>query len=509
MENKEIEQSNTQLIPLQKYVFQAEELAKERKKRIKLKKIFICVAILTLIIGYLVGSIIPSYALSNMRYFLQTGRSATGRKIEAVLEIMKNDWFFGQNVKNISGRLEDQALKGITTNKEDPHTEYMTKAEMAAFSEQLKRQYVGIGIQFLLTNGKAMVQKVFRHSPAEKAGIQVGDIIAAVDQQSLVGKNANDIKKMVMGVKGKPVVLTIQRANKEMSISVIRDNVLASTYGKVLTDNTGYIELFQFAENTHVEVQSYLDEFKDKKITNLIIDLRDNGGGYLTTLKYIASFFLPDKTLVMKQEYANHHKEEIYTKGKPYENIKNIVILVNQNTASASEVLTLAIKEQRKNVTVIGTKTYGKGTVQISQSFKDGSAIKYTTSKWLSPKGEWINGKGITPDITVSPEQILTQEYPKWDVTKTYLEYDSVSSITKYSQMALAYLGYKVLRQDGYFDQNMVQVLSQFQKDMGLTINGKLDKKCLETLISKMVYVVNTDITRDKIYQKALEVLRG
>ena len=421
---------------------------------------------------------------------------------------MKNGWFFGKDVKDLSSRLEDQALKGITNNKEDRHTEYMTKEEMEFFSNQLKRRYVGIGIQYLQSNGKALVQKVFRNSPAEKAGIQVGDFIHKVNGVPLEGKSANDVKALVMGKEGTKVVVEVLRGSKTLSIEIIRGSVLASTYGKVIDDKTGYIELFQFGESTHKELKPYLDEFEKKGISKLILDLRDNGGGYLTTLKDIASYFLAPGTLVMKQVYSDGSQEAIYTAGKPYKNIQQIVVLVNGNTASASEVLTLALKEQRKNVTVIGTKTYGKGTVQVSRSFQDGSAIKYTTSKWVSPKGEWINGKGIEPDIKMDLADVLTSEQPKFK-EGSILKEDSVSEVTKYSQKAMTYLGYRPGRMDGYFSEQTKKAVLAFQRKEGLEVTGTINQKTYGALLSRLVYVYNTDKTKDKAYQKALEVLHG
>lgn len=505
---EDLEKSNTKLIPLQKHIFQEEALQKSLKKEKKLKKIIFLAMVLSLTLGYVGGSIFPSNALNHIRTKIQEDQSVSGNKINAVLDIMKNGWFFGKDVKDLSSRLEDQALKGITNNKEDRHTEYMTKEEMEFFSNQLKRRYVGIGIQYLQSNGKALVQKVFRNSPAEKAGIQVGDFIHKVNGVSLEGKSANDVKALVMGKEGTKVVVEVLRGSKTLSIEIIRGSVLASTYGKVIDDKTGYIELFQFGESTHKELKPYLDEFEKKGISKLILDLRDNGGGYLTTLKDIASYFLAPGTLVMKQVYSDGSQEAIYTAGKPYKNIQQIVVLVNGNTASASEVLTLALKEQRKNVTVIGTKTYGKGTVQVSRSFQDGSAIKYTTSKWVSPKGEWINGKGIEPDIKMALADVLTSEQPKFK-EGSILKEDSVSEVTKYSQKAMTYLGYRPGRTDGYFSEQTKKAVLAFQRKEGLEVTGTINQKTYGALLSRLVYVYNADKTKDKAYQKALEVLHG
>ncbi|MBW9212662.1 MULTISPECIES: S41 family peptidase [Terrabacteria group] len=505
---KDLEKSNTKLIPLQKHVFQEEALQKSLRKEKKLKNILFVSIIISLILGYVAGSILPSQGLNQLRNRLQEGQVISDNKINAVLDIMKKNWFFGKDISNLSSRLEDQALKGITSNKEDDHTEYMTKEEVVAFNNQLKRQYVGIGIQYLKSNEKILVQKVFRNSPAEKAGVQVGDLISKVNGTSLEGKTVNETRDLVRGKEGTKIVLEVQRGSKIISLQVTRGPVLASTYGKIINDTTAYLELFQFGESTHVELKPYLDEFEKKGVTKLIVDLRDNGGGYLTTLKDIASYFLSSKTTVMEQVYSDGSREVIRTSGKPYENFKQIVLLVNENTASASEVLTLALKEQRKDVTVIGTKTYGKGTVQVSRAFRDGSAIKYTTSKWVSPKGEWINKKGIEPDIKTDVPEVLRTAQPnlkEGDVLKV----DSVSPVTKYAQEALAYLGYQPGRRDGYFSEQMRKAILKFQEKEGLETTGAINRKTYNAIVSRMVYVYNTDKSKDKAYQKALEVLHG
>lgn len=509
MEEKDLEKSNTKLIPLQKYIFHEDALDHEKKKTNRLKKSLVLAILVSLLCGYIGGSILPSSAFQTLRNKIQEGQNLSGKKIEEVLKIMKNRWFFAKEAVGSSDRLEDQALKGMTNNSEDPHTEYLTKEEMTAFNEQLKRQYVGIGVQYIQSNGKALIRKVFRNSPAEKAGIKVGDLISKVDGVSLEGKKIDELKSLVLGKEGTKVQLEVQRAAQTLVIDIVRGPVLASTYGEVIDSETGYIELFQFGENTQKEMKEYLEEFKSKNISKLVLDLRDNGGGYLTTLKYIASYFLPDNTLVMSQVYPDESKEQIQTSGQPYLNLKKLVVLVNGNTASASEVLTLALKEQRSDVMVIGTKTYGKGTVQVSQSFKDGSAIKYTTSKWVSPKGEWINGKGIEPDIRISLSEILTKEQLKWESSQVDLKVDSVSDLTKYSQLALSYLSYDPGRQDGYFNEQTKFALSNFQSKEGLEVTGTLNQKTYEALVSRVFFVFNTDKTKDAAYQKALEVLRG
>ena len=336
------------------------------------------------------------------------------------------NWFFADQVENINTQLTDQALKGITTNEIDKHTEYMTADEMKKFTDSINRNYVGIGVQFLQANGINIIERVFRNSPADKAGVKAGDIMNKVNGESLAGKTTEEIKNLVQGDSGTEVTIEFIRQEQPIEITITRAAVSATAFGEILSDNTGYLQIYQFGENTTNEVKAYLDDFKNANVSNIVIDLRDNGGGYLTALQGIASYFLPKDTLAMKQVYADGTVEEIRTTDGMYDNIKKIAILVNKNTASASEVLTMALKEQHKDVTVLGVTTYGKGTVQVSRVFKDGSALKYTTSKWTSPNDVWVNGVGITPDVEVKLHEVMYTTLPKMSDTDRYA-FDSVS----------------------------------------------------------------------------------
>lgn len=274
----------------------------------------------------------------------------------------------------------------------------------------------------------------------------------------------------------------------------------------MINDKTGYIEIYQFGETTASEVKDYLTTMSEKGLEKLVIDLRDNGGGYLDTLVNLLNYFLPKDTLVMQQEYSDGKIEFSKTSGGNFENIKEIVVLINENSASASEVMTLALKEQRSDVTIVGVKSYGKGTVQVTKSFSDGSAIKYTTSKWLSPNGVWINKKGIEPDIEVKKPDAISANYSSMTDEEVYVE-DTVSEKVKSAQLALDFLGYGVDRKDGYFSSNFKDVLMQFQKDFSLNVSGSLDSNTYKTIYSALAKEWSLNKQNDVQYQKALEIL--
>lgn len=487
-------------ISLKRHLWPDEEaLRKEKKKNKKLRIILI----VSIIVCFAAGFIARPYIMA-----LTSGNTDSADKIQKALSIMENDWYFGKDIDNLDERLTDQAISGITNNKEDTHTEYMTADEMKDFTNSINRNYVGIGVEFINTDGKAIIDKVFRDSPAEKAGVQAGDIIHTVNDEDITGYTSDKIKELVQGKEGTSVTIGFIRQGKNIALKITRAAVSASTFGEMKDNGIAYLQLYQFGDTTPDLVKAYLDDFKKENAQKLIIDLRDNGGGYLDSVSEIASCFLPEGSTVLEQEYKNGDTRITKTSDEQYSDLGPIVILVNQNTASAAEVLTLALSQQRDDVTVMGTTTYGKGTVQVSTQFTDGSALKYTTSRWLSPKGDWINGKGITPDVEVKLPDVFYETFAGMKDDETYA-YDSVSDAVKDAQMCLLYLGYTVDREDGYFSQSTQDAIKQFQSDHSLSGDGVLNEETYSSLRSAVLLSYETDDTKDTQLMKAEEKLNG
>lgn len=480
-----------------------------KKEKAKVKRLRICLAAFSmaaLLLGWLGGSVFPVGSAGGGIPISQVLKST--EKISSVMEIMETEWYFGKEIEGLNTRLENQALTGITTNDEDPHTTYMSAEEMESFTQSINRNFVGIGVEFNSDGGINIIKRVFRNSPADKAGVQAGDIIHTIDGVSADGLNAQEVKDLVTGEEGTPVKIEFLRQGKSIEMEIIRGQVSATVYGKVLDDRNAYIQLYQFGEGTAAEMTAFMDEFKEQGISGLVIDLRGNGGGYLDALRDIAGMFLPAGTVVMQQEYSTGKVTQTKTRGGMYENITGIVILTDETTASASEALTLCLREQRDDVTIAGTKTYGKGTVQISRMFDDGSALKYTTSKWLSPNGVNINGTGIEPDEEIFLHDILYREFTGMEEDEQY-GYDSVAEAVKDLQFSLDYLGYSADRTDGYFSKETEDALKQYQADHGMTEDGILTSAVYESVYSSVALDWNDSDEHDTQLQKALEILNG
>lgn len=478
-----------------------ENLKLKKENRFLTKLVYIS-SIICLIVGLMGGKYLRVFRNQPV------GKELYEAKFHDTMQIMENQWFFAKDVDNLDETLADQALVGITSNAIDPHTNYLSKKDMQEFVQHLNRSFVGIGIQYTATaDGLHMVERVFKNSPAEKAGVLPGDIIHMVDGKLVDHLENTEIAELVRGEEGTSVKIDFLRNGKTVSLNIVREEIHNTTFGEI-RDDIGYLQIAQFGESTDEEVRSYLEDFHEKGIEHLILDLRNDGGGYLDSLHGICNCLLPKDTVYIQREFADGKHDESKTNGDEIVGFNKIAILVNENTASAAEALTMALKEQRKDVTVIGNNTYGKGTVQITMSYTDGSALKFTNSKWLSPKGVWINNVGIKPDIEVNLPDILNAKFVKMSDGELY-EIDSVGEPVKIAQMALSYLGYGKLREDGYFDEATKQALTTYQVDHDLEGNGQLNETIYASLISSVLLDFNQDTSKDTQYQKAKEVVNA
>ena len=500
-------------IPVER--FQYEDELNEQNQQLKrssrrLRILLVAFSVLALLLGWLLGSFRPIPFFNDVRHGVTAVTQAkSSEKISNVMGVMRRYWYFADSIEDIDTRLVDQALVGMTTNEEDPHTAYMSAEEILDFTQTINRDFVGIGVQFTnLENGLQLITRVFRDSPAEKAGVQAGDIIHSVDGVITENKTTDEIKELVQGEEGTVVTIVFQREGELITLDITRGKVGHTVDGRVCEDGIGMIAIEQFGETTKVEVQEFLDQFAEEGATKLIIDLRDDGGGYLEALRGVISLLLPENKVFIQREYSNGTKEVNKTDKGQYTQFSPIVLLVNENTASAAEAFTLGLKENRDDVTVIGTTTYGKGSMQVTQYFDDGSALKYTDSIWKSPNGRWINDTGIEPDETIELHEVLNSSYTTLEEDESY-EPDSVSPIVKEIQLCLDFLGYTPDRMDGYYSAKTEEQLVAFEKASGLEEKTVIDKDLYGTMIAAVIHEWTVNDESDTQYQRALEILRS
>lgn len=318
-------------------------------------------------------------------------------------------------VDNYYGELDkktliDGAVEGMISSVGDTFTSYTNADDTSSFNETINGSYEGIGCTIATyTEGDIVVIDIFENSPADKAGLKVGDIIMKVDGTSYTDKNSNDLSNYIKNSKKEKVVLTVIRDDKEIDITINLSKVeIPYVTGKVIEkDNKkiGYINISLFSANSYKQFKNKLEELEKDKIDSLIIDVRGNSGGYLTSVTDICNLFLEKGKIIYRLENSpkNINKKKDTTKEKrTYE----VVVLINGASASASEILASAIKESY-NGFIVGTNSYGKGSVQQTKKLLDGSMIKYTTQKWLTPNGNSINEVGVTPTNIIE----LSEEY--------------------------------------------------------------------------------------------------
>lgn len=339
----------------------------------------------------------------------------TGKNYLAVTKDLKKvvDTYYAI-VDNYYGELDrdkliDWAVEGMISSVGDTFTSYSDTDSTSSFDETINGSYEGIGCTVAtLEDGTISVIDMFENSPSYKAGLKVGDIILKVDGESYEGKNSNDISNYIKNSCKSKIVLTVKRDNEEKDISINLSKVeIPHVSGKVIEQDSkkiGYIKISLFASNSYKQFKNKLDELEKSNIDDLIIDVRDNSGGYLSSVTDICNLFL-DKGKVIYQ--LEDSKGKVKKKDTTKEKRKyDIVVLINGGSASASEILASAIKESYGG-DIVGTNSYGKGTVQQTKKLLDGSMIKYTTQKWLTPDGNSINEVGVTPTKVVE----LNEEY--------------------------------------------------------------------------------------------------
>lgn len=310
-----------------------------------------------------------------------------------ILDAIDKKSIFEFNEKNA----KDAALKAVVDSIGDEYSEYLTKKETDEWESYLNGEFSGIGISFQKNDkGEYQVTEVFKDSPAEKSGIKIGDIILKVDGN--LYKTSEEMSEHIRGKSGTTVELILMRDNKEIKASITRETVKEKTvYAKVMDDGSGYIMIKSFEDGTAKEFETELSAFEKQGIKSMVIDLRDNGGGYIDEGMEIADRLLKEGTITYMEDVKG--KRKYFNSDEKATKIK-YVVLVNENTASTSEILTAAIKDNNGGK-IVGSKTFGKGIVQETTKFKDGSSLKLTVLRYFSPKGKVIHKKGIKPDVEV------------------------------------------------------------------------------------------------------------
>lgn len=379
--------------------------------------------------------------------------------------------------------LLEGAIQGMLSTLDDPYSVYMDKDTAKQFSQSLDSSFEGIGAEVGMKEGKVTIVSPFKGSPAEKAGLQPNDQIVSIDGESVEGLDLHETVLKIRGKKGTKVAIEVVRPNsrEKLTFDVVRDEIpLETVFGSTKDyqgKKVGYIQITSFSENTAEDFKNALTKLEKDNIEGLVLDVRGNPGGYLQSVEEILKEFVTkDHPYIQIQERNGDKKRYFSTlsEKKDYP----VSVLIDKGSASASEILAGALKEA-SGYDIVGVTSFGKGTVQQAVPMGDGSNIKLTLYKWLTPEGNWIHKKGVEPTIKVEQPE-LYQASPL-QIEKTLVP-DTNNDQVKTAQLALKGLGFEPGREDGYFSKETETAVKAFQQTNELPISGKIDLQTADTL---------------------------
>ena len=356
-----------------------------------------------IVISMIIGSVFTMFIKENNNSVNYSYSSKDRKEFNSLYETY--DTIMKDYYKSVdSNTLIEGAINGMLGSLNDEHTMYFDKKSKEAFDSELSGNYYGIGAQIQLTReGTIKITKVFNDSPAEKAGLKAEDVFVSVDGVSVEGKNATEVANMLKSNTVKTSKIVIKREGNEINFDVTKENItLFSVSSEMLKNNNkniGYLSVSIFGQKTYSQFKDALLKLESQNMDSLIIDLRGNTGGYLYTVTNMLEEFVGKDNIMYQIQSSNGVKK--YKSSKETSRKYKIVILVDENSASASEIMAASMKENYGAI-LVGKTTYGKGTVQTTKNLSNGSMIKYTIEKWLTPNGKNIDKEGITPDYDVN-----------------------------------------------------------------------------------------------------------
>lgn len=441
------------------------------------------------VIGFLVLLLINS---ATFFYVDSDSQNQDMNKIEDAYNIIMSSYYGEVDTE----ALVDGAITGMVQSLGDPHSAYMPIEQNEDFNEDMEGSFEGIGAEIVAQDGEIVIVSPIKGSPAEEAGLKAGDVILSADGVPLSGMTADEAVQLIRGEKGTPVVLEIYRPSedKTFTVEIIRDEIpMYSVESEMLEENIAYISISTFSQTTGEEFSDALAQMEEQGMEAMILDLRNNPGGLLSAAIDVANQFVPDGEIIVQEEYSNGktYVEKADDNGG-YKVDVPVVVLVNEGSASASEIVAGAL-QQSADAVVMGTQTYGKGTIQRSYPMEDGSAVKVTVGHWLTPDGTWIHEQGITPDIVVElPPYAMTSLINPEESFKVGSTSESVES----AEIMLEALGYNPGTVDTVYDEATKSAVMAFQTDKGLEPTGELTGDTTVQLMKSIMELVSENDTQ-------------
>ena len=428
--------------------------------------------------------------------------SETLSKVEEVYNTILAKYY----TKVDSDKLIEGALNGMTQSLEDPYTDYMDASETSDLDESINASFEGIGAEVMKQGDLIQIVSPISGSPAEKVGLLPNDIILKVEDTELTGMSLSEAVSHIRGEKGTKITLTIKRDGSPFKVEVTRDNIPIETVVYNLDErdkSIGYITITNFSVPTYDETVTAVKDLRKQGAKSFIFDVRSNPGGLLETALTISNMFLEDGDTIVQTEERGEKPVATLANDQSFGDFKVTepsVLLVNEGSASASEILAGAMSESA-GIPLVGTKTFGKGTVQSVLNFKDESELKLTIGKWLTPSGNWIHKKGITPDKKVDLPAYASLMV--LNPSETYKDGD-VSKEVKNLEEILKALEYNV-KVDGNFDNKTKTAVKKFQADQDIKEDGIVTGETSSMLVNKLREKIEENDTQ---YDAALDYLK-
>jgi carboxyl-terminal processing protease len=419
-------------------------------------------------------------------------------KLYEAYDNLKNDYF--QDIDDEA--VIDGAINGMVDALGDPYSDYLNEDEARQLNESISSSFEGIGAEIQEQDGYIAVVSPIKNSPAERAGLLPKDMITAVDGKSIQGMSSSEAVLLIRGEKGSPVTLTIKRAGTDepIEVKIIRDVIpIETVYYEMDSDKIGYVRITSFSMGTYKELLTALDSMEKDGMAGLVVDVRQNPGGILNGALEISDLFVEKgKNLLQSKEKGQNAEVYQATNGRKVK--VPVTVLIDDGSASASEILAAALSES-SGIPLVGVTTFGKGTVQSPKDLDDGSNLKITTAKWLTPDGNWIHEKGIKPDFEVPyPSYAMLPYLNPGDEMKEGL----LSSTVKTAEEMLKAVGYNPGEVDGLFDKVTEEAVIELQKDLNIEPSGILAGDSTTGLMEKLRTKIEED---DPQLLKAKELL--
>lgn len=375
----------------------------------------------TLIVGALIGANWNNLYLQFSPYINLNQKVSTPVKWEELNEV------YSQISANYDGSIDKAAMiegakKGLTASLGDPYTVYFDAKEAVDFKSSLNGEIkeAGVGIEMMKQGDYVVVTRTLPDNPARKARVHAGDVIFAINDEEVWDKDTDIIASKLRGKSGEKVKLTVAREKQKLDFELIREKINNVSADVTYQDKTAIISVYRFSEDTGTLVESFAKDFKKKGVNKVILDLRNNGGGFVKAARDLLSLWLDGDKILIQKSTTSGQTITYAKRGEAVLKDTKTIVLVNNATASASEIVAGALKDYKK-ATIVGTKTYGKGVVQTMLELSGGALLKVTTAHWYTPDNQTINKTGISPDIEVERtyNDINSGKDPQLDKAKT------------------------------------------------------------------------------------------